>query len=61
MPVVSILVILVVVGIVLWLVNTYIPMSEPIKKLLNVVAVVCVIIWLLKVFNLLHFLNSVKV
>jgi hypothetical protein len=49
----SILIALVVAGVVLWLVNSYIPMDGKIKKILNVVVVVVVILWLLSVFGVL--------
>jgi hypothetical protein len=52
MPLTNLLLVLVVVGVLLWLVNTYIPMDRKIKNILNVVVVVVVIIWLLKVFGL---------
>jgi hypothetical protein len=52
MPLLTVLIVLVVVGVVLWLVNTYIPMDRKIKNILNVVVVIVVIIWLLKAFGL---------
>jgi len=52
MPLINILIILVVVGVILWLVNNFIPMDAKIKRILNIVAVIAVIIWLLKVFNI---------
>ncbi|MBK7231741.1 MAG: hypothetical protein IPH93_05655 [Saprospiraceae bacterium] len=52
MPLINILVVLVVVGVLLWLVNTYVPMDSKIKSILNVVAVIIVIIWLLKAFGI---------
>ena len=52
MPLTNLLLVLIVVGVLLWLVNTYIPMDRKIKNILNVVVVVIVIIWLLKVFGL---------
>lgn len=52
MPVLTIIIILIVVGVLLWLVNTYIPMQSTIKTILNVVIVIIVIIWLLKEFGL---------
>ena len=54
MPIVTILVVLVVLGLAIWLVNTYIPMQPPFKTIFNVVAVVAVIIWLLKATGFLH-------
>jgi hypothetical protein len=53
MSLLSILLVLVVVGVILWLVNTYIPMDRKIKSILNVVVVILVIIWLLQAFGLL--------
>jgi hypothetical protein len=53
MPLLDVLIVLIVVGVVLWLVNNYIPMDRKIKDILNVVAVIIVIIWLLKVFGVL--------
>jgi formate hydrogenlyase subunit 4 len=47
----SILIALVIVGVLLWLANTYIPMDKKIKKILNVVVVIVVILWLLSVFG----------
>lgn len=61
MPILTVLVILIVVGVILWLVNTYIPMDRKIKNILNVVVVIAVIIWLLRVFGLLDSLKSLKV
>jgi hypothetical protein len=58
MPLLTVFVVLIVVGVVLWLVNTYIPMDRKIKNILNVVVVVVVIIWLLRVFGLLNSLKS---
>ena len=61
MPLLTVLLILIVVGVILWLINTYIPMDRKIKNILNVVVVIAVIIWLLKVFGLLDSLKSLKV
>lgn len=51
MPILTILLVLVVVGVVLYLVNTYLPMDRKIKSILNVVVVILVIIWLLRAFG----------
>jgi hypothetical protein len=53
MSLLSLLIILIVVGVVLWLINTYIPMDGKIKKILNAVVVVFVILWLLSVFGVI--------
>jgi hypothetical protein len=60
MPILTVLLTLVLVGVVLWLVNTYIPMAAPIKTILNVVVVVLVILWLLNAFGLTSGLNNLK-
>jgi hypothetical protein len=54
MPLLQILIVLVVVGVLLWLVNTYLPMQGTIKSILNAVVVICVIVWLLNIFGLFH-------
>ena len=62
MPVIEVAVILIVVGVLLWLVNTYIPMAGGVKSLLNVVVVVFLLVWVLKAFGLwsyiMHFRTS---
>lgn len=52
MPLLSIVIALVVVGVVLWLINTFIPMASSIKTILNIVVVVAVVVWLLQAFGL---------
>jgi hypothetical protein len=61
MPILNIIIVLVVVGVALWLINSYIPMDSKIKNILNIVVVICVVIWLLKAFGLLDSLKSLKV
>jgi hypothetical protein len=58
---INIIVVLIVVGVLLWLVNTYIPMDSKIKSILNAVVVICVILWLLQAFGIIGSLNSVRV
>ena len=53
MPLVNVVVTLVVVGVILWLINTYIPMQGAIKSILNFVVVVAVILWLLYGFGII--------
>jgi hypothetical protein len=57
----SLIVTLVVVGVLLWLVNNYIPMDSKIKNILNVVVVILVVLWLLQTFGLLGSLGGVHV
>ena len=61
MSLISIVVILIVVGVLLWLVNTYIPMDGKIKSILNAVVVIVVVLWLLQAFGVLGALDGVKV
>jgi len=57
MSILTIVIVLIVVGLVLWLINNYIPMDGKIKSILNVVVVICVIVWLLKAFGIWSRLN----
>lgn len=61
MPLIQIILILIVVGVLLWLVNTYIPMAGPIKSILNAVVVIMVVLWLLNVFGLLENISRIRV
>jgi len=60
MPLLTVLIVLIVVGVLLWLVNTYIPMDRKIKNILNIVVVIIVVIWLLKAFGVLNSLKGVN-
>lgn len=60
MTLVNIAVILIVVGLVMWLINTYIPMAGAIKSLLNIVVFVVVLIWLLQTFGLIGAIPGLK-
>ncbi len=61
MPLIQVLIVLIVVGVLLWLVNTYIPMQGAIKSILNGVVVIVVVIWLLNVFGLLGAVTNLRV
>jgi hypothetical protein len=61
MPLIHIVGILIVVGVLLWLVNTYIPMDGKIKSILNAVVVIAVVIWLLQVFGLIGPIQDLRV
>lgn len=61
MPLLSVVVTLIVIGILLWLVNAYIPMEARIKQVLNVVVLVAVVLWLLSAFGLFGHLSNVRV
>ncbi|MBK1732393.1 Thivi_2564 family membrane protein [Thiococcus pfennigii] len=61
MPLINLVVTLVVVGVILWLINNYIPMDGTIKKILNVVVIIVVILWLLSAFGILGDMSAVRV
>jgi len=56
-----IVIVLVVVGVLLWVINSYIPMQANIKKILNVVVVIAVIIWLLNAFGVIGNLSAIRI
>ena len=60
MPLINLVVVLIVVGVLLWLVNNYVPMAGSIKKILNIVVVIAVVLWLLNVFGLLSSLSRFR-
>ena len=61
MSLITLVVVLIVVGVLLWLVNTYIPMDRKIKTILNVVVVIAVVIWLLQAFGVLGSMDSIRI
>ena len=61
MSLISLVVTLIVVGVLLWLVNTYIPMDGKIKQILNAVVVICVIVWLLYAFGIIGRAGDIRV
>ena len=61
MPLVQLIIILVVVGVILWVINSYIPMQPTIKKILNVVVTICVVIWLLSVFGVIGNISNIRI
>jgi hypothetical protein len=61
MPLLSILLTLIVVGVLLWLVNRFIPMEGSIKSILNGVVIIAVVLWLLNIFGLFHSLARIHV
>ena len=60
MSLITIVITLIVVGVLLWLVNTYIPMAGKIKRILNIVVAVVVVLWLLNIFGALDHVRSVR-
>jgi hypothetical protein len=61
MSLISLIVTLVVVGVLLWLVNTYLPMDGKIKQILNIVVVICVVVWLLFAFGIIDRSSDIRV
>ena len=61
MPLIQVVVVLIVVGVLLWLVNRFIPMAGSIKSILNAVVVIAVILWLLNVFGIFSYLSTIHV
>ncbi len=60
MPLTTIVITLIVAGVLLWLINNYIPMDGKIKKILNLVVVVVVVLWLLNVFGVWDQLRNLR-
>ena len=61
MPLINLVIVLLVVGVLLWVVNTYIPMDRKIKNILNIVVVIVVVLWLLQVFGILGSMDSIRI
>jgi cation transporter-like permease len=61
MPLIQIVIVLIVVGVLLWLVNRFIPMQGTIKSILNAVVVIVVVLWLLNVFGLFSSFSHIRV
>jgi len=61
MPLLQVVMVLIVVGVLLWLVNRFIPMQGTIKSILNGVVVIAVVLWLLNVFGLFRSFSHIRV
>ena len=61
MPLIQVVIVLIVVGVILWLINRFIPMAGSIKTILNAVVVIAVVLWLLSVFGVLSSLSKIHV
>jgi hypothetical protein len=59
MPLIQLMEVLVLVGILLWLVNRFVPMQSSIKSILNSVVVIAVVLWLLNVFGVFHSVSRI--
>jgi len=60
MPLIQVVVVLIVVGVLLWLINRFIPMAGSIKTILNVVVVIVVILWLLNLFGIFSNFSNIN-
>jgi hypothetical protein len=61
MPLIQVVIVLVVVGVILWVINSYIPMQATLKRILNVVVVVAVVVWLLSVFGVIGNISAIRI
>ena len=61
MSIITIVLTLIVIGILMWLEETYIPMAPPIKTIIRVVVLVVVVLWLLNVLGVLGYLGNVRI
>jgi len=61
MPLISLIVVLLVVGVILWLINNYLPIDRNIKKILNAVVIIVVLLWLLSVFGILGPMSRLRI
>ena len=61
MPLIQVVMVLIVVGVLLWLINRFIPMAGSIKSILNAVVVIAVVLWLLNIFGLIGSLSKIRV
>ncbi len=61
MSLITLVIVLVVVGVILWLINSYIPMQATIKKILNSVVIIVVVLWLLNAFGVIGSLGNIRI
>lgn len=60
MPLMNIVIVLILAGVALWAINSFIPMAKPVKSILNVVVVVVICLWLLQVFGVIHGFDNIR-
>jgi len=61
MSLINIVLVLIVIGVLLWLVNNYVPMDGKIKRILNIVVVVVVVVWLLQVLGIIGSIDAIRI
>lgn len=61
MPLITVVIVLILFGLILWAIEKYLPLSLSIKRLIEIVIVVAIVLWLLQIFGLLDAITAVKV
>ena len=61
MNLVNLIIVFVLVGVLLWLINTYIPMEARVKQLMNIAVIIVLVLWLLRVFGLPTSLSTIRI
>lgn len=61
MPLINVIIVLLVVGVILWLINNYLPMDRKIKSILNIVVLIAVILWLLSAFGVIGSISTIRI
>ncbi len=61
MSLIGLVLVLIIVGVALWLINSFIPMQSTIKKILNAVVIIVVVLWLLNAFGLIEGLKTIRI
>jgi hypothetical protein len=61
MPLIQVVIVLIVVGVILWLINSYLPMAGSIKMILNAVVIIAVVLWLLSVFGVIGNIGQIRI
>jgi hypothetical protein len=61
MPLIQFIMVLITIGVLLWLVNRFVPMASSIKSILNAVVVIGVVLWLLDIFGFMHTISGLRV
>jgi hypothetical protein len=61
MPLINVFIVLIVIGVLLWLVNNYIPMDNKIKSILNIIVIIGVVLWLLNAFGVLSSVSNIHI
>ncbi len=61
MSLIYVIIVLIAVGVILWLINRFIPMASSIKTILNVVVIIVVVVWLLSIFGVIGSISNIRV